>query len=258
MRTPVIIEVAINGVTGKDRNPHVPCTPDEIANDALRCLAAGAAIVHNHLDGAPADGADAAEPYLAAWRPILAARPDANLYPTVGAGATIEERYAHVARLAPFLRLGVADGVAGGGRRRARGVGATPPRAAASGPSARRARGPWRPSVAEQGGAGAHGRGAGARGWPPGGQLRGSGPHPGTAAVAAHGLRPGLRVLRVEPSDGRGLLRGGGHPRPVARGARRDHRVRRRRRRLDGSARRCGAGRGREGDRRAAALHVRP
>ena len=36
MRTPVIIEVAINGVTGKDRNPHVPCTPDEIANDALR------------------------------------------------------------------------------------------------------------------------------------------------------------------------------------------------------------------------------
>ncbi|TMB58104.1 MAG: 3-keto-5-aminohexanoate cleavage protein, partial [Deltaproteobacteria bacterium] len=87
MRTPVIIEVAINGVTGKDRNPHVPCTPDEIANDALRCLAAGAAIVHNHIDGAPADGAEAAERYLAAWRPILAARPDAILYPTVGAGA---------------------------------------------------------------------------------------------------------------------------------------------------------------------------
>ena len=109
MRTPVIIEVAINGVTGKDRNPHVPCTPDEIANDALRCLAAGAAIVHNHIDGAPADGAEAAERYLAAWRPILAARPDAILYPTVGAGATIEERYAHVGRLAPFMRMGLVD-----------------------------------------------------------------------------------------------------------------------------------------------------
>src|SRR2546430_16094550 len=107
MRTPVIIEVAINGVTGKDRNPHVPCTPDEIANDALRCLAAGAAIVHNHIDGAPADGAEAAERYLAAWRPILAARPDAILYPTVGAGAPIEDPSPPAGRLPPLRRMGL-------------------------------------------------------------------------------------------------------------------------------------------------------
>ena len=28
---PVIIEVALNGVTTRERNPHVPSTPDEIA-----------------------------------------------------------------------------------------------------------------------------------------------------------------------------------------------------------------------------------
>ena len=29
--SPVIIEVAINGMTTRERNPHVPVTPDEIA-----------------------------------------------------------------------------------------------------------------------------------------------------------------------------------------------------------------------------------
>jgi len=107
--TPVIIEAAINGVTGKERNPHVPCTPAEIAADALRCLAAGAAIVHNHVDEVAADGARAAARYLEGWRPILAARPDAILYPTVGLGGTIEERYAHVPPLADFMRMGLVD-----------------------------------------------------------------------------------------------------------------------------------------------------
>jgi 3-keto-5-aminohexanoate cleavage enzyme len=50
MSTPVIIEAAINGGNTKDRNPHTPTTPDEIAADALACIAAGAAIVHNHVD----------------------------------------------------------------------------------------------------------------------------------------------------------------------------------------------------------------
>jgi len=51
MSEPVIIEVAVNGVTRKAENPHVPIEPDEIATDALACMAAGAAIVHNHIDG---------------------------------------------------------------------------------------------------------------------------------------------------------------------------------------------------------------
>ena len=48
MSTPVIIEAAINGVTAPERNPAVPRSPAEIAADAVRCLAAGAAIVHSH------------------------------------------------------------------------------------------------------------------------------------------------------------------------------------------------------------------
>src|SRR5438309_10433923 len=100
MSTPVIIEAAINGVTAPERNPHVPRAPAEIAADALRCLAAGAAIVHSHNADIAVDGDTAAALYLESWRPVLAARPDAILYPTVGFGAAIEERYAHETILA--------------------------------------------------------------------------------------------------------------------------------------------------------------
>ncbi len=48
--TPLIIEAAINGGTPKERNPNVPRTPAEIAEDGLRCLEAGASIIHNHND----------------------------------------------------------------------------------------------------------------------------------------------------------------------------------------------------------------
>ena len=44
----VIIEVAINGSTKPERNPHVPLTPDAIRADALRCLDAGASVIHAH------------------------------------------------------------------------------------------------------------------------------------------------------------------------------------------------------------------
>lgn len=111
MSEPVIIEVAINGVTRKAENPHVPIEPDEIAADALACLAAGAAIVHNHIDRFGVPGPEAAERYLEAWRPVLAERPDALLYPTTNAGANVEESYAHVTPLAEAgaLRLSLAD-----------------------------------------------------------------------------------------------------------------------------------------------------
>ncbi|HEV8299276.1 MAG TPA: 3-keto-5-aminohexanoate cleavage protein [Acidimicrobiales bacterium] len=46
----VIIEAAINGgVTTRAANPHVPCTADEVARDAVAAHGAGAAIVHFHL-----------------------------------------------------------------------------------------------------------------------------------------------------------------------------------------------------------------
>jgi uncharacterized protein (DUF849 family) len=113
---PVIIEVALNGGLRKDRNPRVPRSPDEIAADALACLDAGAAIAHNHNDEPVlgSDGRHDAEPYLAAWRQILAQRPDALLYPTMpsgGPGIRIEDRYAHIVALAEakVLGLGLVD-----------------------------------------------------------------------------------------------------------------------------------------------------
>jgi uncharacterized protein (DUF849 family) len=85
--------------------------PAEIAADALRCLDARAAIVHNHIDDFSLAGAAAAERYLEGWRPVLRARPDAIVYPTVAVGGAVAERFAHVALLAEsgLVRMGVLD-----------------------------------------------------------------------------------------------------------------------------------------------------
>lgn len=108
---PVVIEVAVNGVTKPDRNPHVPQTPDEIATDAIACIDAGAAIIHVHNAemGLPVDAA--AKLYAEALRPVRAARPDAVLYPTMGGGATISARYDHHLALADegVIDMGVID-----------------------------------------------------------------------------------------------------------------------------------------------------
>ena len=56
-RLPVIIEVALNGVTTRRRNPLVPVTPDELVAEAVGCVDAGATVVHTHVvdPTAPAD-----------------------------------------------------------------------------------------------------------------------------------------------------------------------------------------------------------
>lgn len=113
----MILEVALNGATTPDRNPHVPRSPEAVAADGLRCLEAGAVIVHNHTDDPSFDGATRShdpEPYREAWRAILEVRPDALLYPTMTGGGphtTIEERYGHVETLGRegLLGLGLVD-----------------------------------------------------------------------------------------------------------------------------------------------------
>lgn len=54
---PLIVSAAITGLaTTRERVPHVPLTAEEIADDAARCFAAGAAVVHLHVrdgDGRP-------------------------------------------------------------------------------------------------------------------------------------------------------------------------------------------------------------
>ncbi|MHB8574019.1 MAG: beta-keto acid cleavage family enzyme [Dehalococcoidia bacterium] len=112
---PVIIEAALNGGTPKSRNPHVPRSVQEIVADALACIRAGAAIVHNHNDepviGCPVHSA---APYIEAYSQIRRAVPNAILYPTMGggtAGVSMAERYAHAEELtrAGHLRMGLVD-----------------------------------------------------------------------------------------------------------------------------------------------------
>jgi uncharacterized protein (DUF849 family) len=109
--SPVIIEVAVNGVTTKDRNPRTPESPEEVAADALACLDAGASVVHVHSRPSGLPTADAAVAYAAALEPVADTRPDAILYPTMGGGKTINERYDHHLPLAEAgtIKMGVLD-----------------------------------------------------------------------------------------------------------------------------------------------------
>ena len=105
MDSPVILELALNGATPRERNPHVPRSPAEITDVACAALEAGAAIVHNHNDEPmfTADGVHAVEPYLEAWAPVLERFPQALLYPTMAAGARdipVARRWSHVEELA--------------------------------------------------------------------------------------------------------------------------------------------------------------
>lgn len=111
MSTPVILEVALNGVTHKKQNPAAPETPAEIAADALACFAEGAAIVHTHTTRPSTTPQDCAEQYLAAYQLVLAQKPDAILYPTVGFGIDGSARFDHAAQLAAAgaIRCSVLD-----------------------------------------------------------------------------------------------------------------------------------------------------
>jgi uncharacterized protein (DUF849 family) len=93
--TPLIIEAAINGSTPRTHNPHVPKTPEEVAAVAIECIDAGATVIHSHIEKLSVLGRPAAEEYMAAYRAIVAARPDAILCPTAGAGGTLKERWEH-------------------------------------------------------------------------------------------------------------------------------------------------------------------
>jgi 3-keto-5-aminohexanoate cleavage enzyme len=108
---PAIIEAAINGTTTKERNPSVPRSPDEIGRDALACLRAGAAIVHNHADVVGVPGEESAARYLEGWEPVFAEQPDALLYPTTNFGPGVEGAYSHMEPLTATgkLRIGIID-----------------------------------------------------------------------------------------------------------------------------------------------------
>jgi 3-keto-5-aminohexanoate cleavage enzyme len=98
----VVIEVRCNEYTMRDRNRHVPWSPDEIANDAAACRDAGASIVHFHARD-PETGAMSAETsmYADVIRAVRASS-DMLVNPTLGA-STIPDpavRVAHIPELA--------------------------------------------------------------------------------------------------------------------------------------------------------------
>ena len=108
---PLIIEAAINGMTSRSHNPHVPKAPDEVARDALDCIAAGASVIHSHIEDLWILGQAGADRYLDAYRKIAAEQPDAILCPTAGAGGTLQERWKHTELMAEsgLIRMSVLD-----------------------------------------------------------------------------------------------------------------------------------------------------
>ena len=100
---PAIIEVALNGIHTKRRNPHLPTEPTEVTADALRCLDAGASLLHAHHrmagmnfdEGVRAPGA-AIDDYVEAWGPVLEAHPDTLWYPGLLTGPDFEALTAKV------------------------------------------------------------------------------------------------------------------------------------------------------------------
>jgi 3-keto-5-aminohexanoate cleavage enzyme len=98
----LIIAVGVNEDITRDQNPHVPITPEEIAEDIAACVDAGASIFHLHARN-PETG-ETEYNSGARYREIFAAvrkRTDALCYPTyIPAG--LEDTYRHVVSLAEF------------------------------------------------------------------------------------------------------------------------------------------------------------
>ena len=108
---PVVLEAAVNGGSTRRRNPNVPLGADEIVADVLRCLDAGASIIHAHNSDFRPTGRKAADDYLATWTRILDERPETLWYPTLCAGQDVHQTLEHIEILAreASLRIGVVD-----------------------------------------------------------------------------------------------------------------------------------------------------
>ncbi len=80
--TPVILEVAISGSTTKKINPAAPETAPELAEEAIKCLDAGATIVHAHTNKPSENVDEAVRAYVDAFTPVREKHPHGILYPT--------------------------------------------------------------------------------------------------------------------------------------------------------------------------------
>lgn len=106
MARSVIITCAVTGsVHTTSMSPHLPVTPDEIAEHAIGAAEAGASILHLHARD-PADGRPSPDPDLfGAFLPRIKQACDAVVNVTTGGGATmtVEERMAAALTHAPEM-----------------------------------------------------------------------------------------------------------------------------------------------------------
>jgi uncharacterized protein (DUF849 family) len=107
---PVVIEVALNGATRPELNPHAPQTQEALVEDALVCIDAGATVLHTHAPDISVGGRAGADAYLEHFRPVLERHPEVVLYPTLVFADTVEEKTSHIPFLAEAgLRMGFVD-----------------------------------------------------------------------------------------------------------------------------------------------------
>jgi uncharacterized protein (DUF849 family) len=98
----VWIEAALNGPWGRERQPGIPVTVDEIVADGLAAANAGAAIIHLHAyDPTTGRQKDEWETYARMIEGIRA-KADVIVYPTIPlagsdyASANAQRRFAHM------------------------------------------------------------------------------------------------------------------------------------------------------------------
>ena len=95
----VIIESAINGNALRKLNPHIPYTPEEIANDAIATCKAGAALIHFHVRD-PETGKWVQDvPYYAEVYRRTRAASKALLWPTFPTDGDGQKRFSHFIEL---------------------------------------------------------------------------------------------------------------------------------------------------------------
>jgi len=113
------VEVALNGPWSRKTQPRIPITVDEIVEDGIACVKAGASIVHVHAyDEATGKQKDDPELYARIIGGIRS-KVDAIVYPTVPSGSLLgtgqelsaQQRYAHIEALAQrgLLEWAVVD-----------------------------------------------------------------------------------------------------------------------------------------------------
>ncbi|MCL0101548.1 3-keto-5-aminohexanoate cleavage protein [Dehalococcoidia bacterium] len=104
----MMISAAINEASTKEQNPHVPYGVDEIVEDSIACVDAGASIIHFHArDSQTGDQIwEGYDDYVKVMEAIRKER-DVILYPSFPPNRPKEERFAHVIALADNPSVGL-------------------------------------------------------------------------------------------------------------------------------------------------------